>query len=91
MARFDPPHNADDKQPIHLAASVHDAMEAYFDNMEGNNEECDGLYALVLSEVERPLLQCVMAHCYNNRTLAAKVLGINRATLRKKLEQYKIL
>ncbi len=90
MARFDP-DNDTGKKPIHLAASVHSAIEEYFDNMEGNNEDCDGLYALVLSEVERPLLQCVMAHCSNNRTLASKVLGINRATLRKKLEQYKIL
>jgi Fis family transcriptional regulator len=90
MVRFDPDNN-DGKKPIHLSASVHDAIEEYFENMEGKNEDCDGLYALVLSEVERPLMQCVMAHCNNNRTLAAKVLGINRATLRKKLEQYKIL
>lgn len=89
MARFNPDNN-NGKKPIQLSASVHEAIEEYFTNMEGNSEECDGLYALVLSEVERPLLQCVMSHCSNNRTLAAKVLGINRATLRKKLEQYEI-
>ena len=87
MPRFDP----DTNKPIQLSASVHDAVEEYFSYMEGNNQECNGLYAMVLAEVERPLLQCVMAQCSNNRTLAAKVLGINRATLRKKLDQYKIL
>lgn len=83
-----PYFEVDKNKPIQLSSSVHEAIEAYFEHMDGNNQDCDGLYALVLSEVERPLLQCVMHHCNANRTLAAKVLGINRATLRKKLEHY---
>ena len=45
---------------------------------------------MVISEVERPLLQLVMDHTKGNQTKAADLLGINRSTLRKKLTQYGI-
>ena len=58
-------------------------------------EELGGFYAgdmhrLVIEEVERPLLEQVLAHVAGNQTQAAGILGINRATLRKKLRHYKI-
>jgi Fis family transcriptional regulator len=43
---------------------------------------------MVLSEVERPLLEAVLAHTGSNQSKAARVLGISRSTLRKKLIQY---
>lgn len=43
------------------------------------------LYRLVLAEVEAPLLSEVLRHCRGNQTRAAQMLGITRATLRKKL------
>lgn len=51
----------------------------------------DGLYALVMHEVEAPLLHAVMAHYDNNQSRAAEALGINRATLRKKLTAHGLL
>lgn len=45
---------------------------------------------MVMSEVEKPLLESVMHFTRGNQTRAAEVLGINRSTLRKKLEQYGI-
>jgi len=48
----------------------------------------DGLYDLVLHEVEAPLLQEVLNWSGGNQSKAAAALGINRATLRKKLHQY---
>ena len=54
--------------------------------------ECDeGLHALVLREVEGPLLREVLAFHDGNQSRAASVLGINRATLRKKLTQHGLL
>ena len=46
------------------------------------------LYEVVLREIERPLLTEVMRHCDGNQSRAAATLGINRATLRKKLKKY---
>jgi two-component system nitrogen regulation response regulator GlnG len=43
------------------------------------------LYQRVLAEVERPLLEWVMARTGGNQLAAARVLGINRNTLRKRL------
>jgi Fis family transcriptional regulator, factor for inversion stimulation protein len=43
------------------------------------------LYELVLHEVETPLLREVLHWCGGNQSKAACALGINRATLRKKL------
>ena len=45
----------------------------------------DNLYRLVMNEVEAPLIQEVLRHCRGNQTRAAAMLGITRATLRKKL------
>ncbi len=45
------------------------------------------LYELVLAEVEQPLLDMVMQYTRGNQTRAALMMGINRGTLRKKIEK----
>ena len=52
--------------------------------------DCDSheLYDIVLREIEMPMLSEVMRHCEGNQSRAAAVLGLNRATLRKKLKAY---
>lgn len=77
-------HPADAVGPIR--ACVTEALEVYFQQLKGH--DCDDLYQLVLAEVEAPLLESVMRYCAGNQTRAAQVLGINRGTLRKKLQQY---
>lgn len=57
----------------------------------GDTECSEGLHALVLREVEGPLLREVMAFHDGNQSRAAVALGINRATLRKKLAAYGVL
>ena len=49
------------------------------------------LYSLVMETAERPLLIYVMKLCRNNQIEAAKILGINRNTLRSKLRIHKLL
>ncbi|MEA3303229.1 MAG: DNA-binding transcriptional regulator Fis [Pseudomonadota bacterium] len=71
-----------------LRDCVRHAVDAYFKNLNGHSAQ--GLYALLLSEVEKPLLQSVMQHTGSNQSRSAKVLGISRSTLRKKLKQYDI-
>ncbi len=57
----------------------------------GDTECAEGLHALVLREVETPLLREVLAFHDGNQSRAASALGINRATLRKKLAAHGLL
>jgi Fis family transcriptional regulator, factor for inversion stimulation protein len=61
----------------------------YFDQM--GDEMPTGLYEMVISEVERPLLSHVMQQAQNNQCKAAQMLGLNRGTLRKKLKHYQLI
>ena len=69
-----------------LSSFTEDAMTSYFKNLNGHKPA--EIYRLVLGEVEPPLLRAVMDYTEGNQTLAAEMLGLNRATLRKKLKQY---
>jgi Fis family transcriptional regulator len=46
---------------------------------------------MVVFTVEKPILEAVMARADGNQSLAAEMLGINRNTLRKKLQQHGLL
>ena len=48
------------------------------------------LYRLVLAEVEAPMLRETLRHTDGNLTRAADMLGITRATLRKKLAEHRL-
>jgi Fis family transcriptional regulator len=69
-----------------LAGHVRESLERYFDELNG--QPPSQLYDLVLSEIEQPLLEVVMAETRGNISKAAAFLGLNRATLRKKLQKY---
>jgi Fis family transcriptional regulator len=65
---------------------VRKALDRYFADLDGHHP--GELYQLMLAEMERPLLEKVMQHTGGNQTHAAKLLGLNRSTLRKKLQHY---
>ena len=69
-----------------LAECVRQSLATYFADLEGT--EAQNLYPLVIGEIEKPLLQAVMHQARGNQSRAARMLGINRNTLRKKLTQY---
>ncbi|MDD2898532.1 MAG: sigma-54 dependent transcriptional regulator, partial [Desulfuromonadaceae bacterium] len=48
------------------------------------------IHAMVLEQVERPLIRLVLEKCRWNQVKAADVLGINRNTLRKKISELHI-
>jgi len=50
----------------------------------------DNLYQLFIAEVEAPLIESVLSHTRGNQSQAAQMLGINRGTLRKKINLYNI-
>ena len=71
-----------------LQHSVSAALRQYLEDLDG--EAPENLYETVIGEIEKPLLEIVMQHCDNNQSRAASCLGINRGTLRKKLQHYRI-
>lgn len=75
--------------PQPLREAVETAMRRYFEHLDGS--QATDLYAMVMAEVEAPLLTCVMEHTEGNQTQAADVLGLNRGTLRKKLKLYGLI
>lgn len=83
-------------QPINIPATSQPALKEvvrkvvnrYLQDM--GHSQSNHLHAAVLAEVEPALFQEVMLHCRGNQSRAAEILGLNRATLRKKLKQYHI-
>ena len=71
-----------------LARSVRRAIDGYFRDLDG--EEPSGVYDMVISCVERPLIEAVLMRVDGNQTQAAQLLGINRNTLRKKMKTHGI-
>ncbi len=71
-----------------LALSVKSSVDQYFKDLDG--EPPHAVYDMVLNCVEKPLLEYIMQHAAGNQSKAAEILGLNRNTLRKKLQQYNI-
>ena len=53
-------------------------------------EPCD-LHAIVIGQVEKPLIELTLEYTGGNQLKAAELLGINRNTLRKKITDLKIV
>jgi DNA-binding protein Fis len=82
---------ADSSQPL-LRNAVLEAVQNYFAQLGDTAYDCaTKVYELVLAEVEKPLLEAVLAHTKNNQVKSAKLLGISRGTLRKKMKKYGML
>ena len=71
-----------------LNEDVKKALKQYFKSLD--SQEPRDVYDLVMREVETPLFSFILQHTNNNQSKAAKILGINRTTLRTKLKKYKI-
>ena len=67
-----------------LAASAAGHIAHYFAGF-GDKLPPDGVYDRLLAEVERPLIAACLDATAGNQLKAARLLGINRNTLRKKL------
>ena len=68
---------------------VKKSLEKYFKDL--GEQEPSNVYEMVILTVEKPVLEVVMARAEGNQSQAADMLGINRNTLRKKLQQHGML
>jgi len=69
-----------------LRDHVANSVRRYLRDLNGCDVE--NLYDIALRELEIPLFAEVLNHCDGNHSRAAVMLGIHRATLRKKLKDY---
>jgi len=65
---------------------VEKALKNYFRDLDG--EEASNLHELVISQVEKPLLQIVLRHYNGNISRTAQALGLNRGTVLGRLKKY---
>ena len=72
-----------------LDQCVRRSLEQYFADLDGARPH--ELHSMVVTAVERPLLQFAMERADGNQSAAAELLGINRNTLRKKLQEYRLV
>ena len=77
-----------DSRDNELSLTVRKVMRQYFKDLDG--EKCTGIYEMVVAAVEKPMLEVVMFQAHGNQTRAAEMLGVNRNTLRKKLQHHGI-
>ena len=72
-----------------LGAAAERHLRTYF-AAHDNDLPAAGLYGRVVREIERPLIELSLAATGGNQIKAAKLLGLNRNTLRKKIRELDI-
>lgn len=72
-----------------LASDVERHLRRYFD-LHGNMLPAPGLYGRIVREVEIPLIDLALEATSGNQAKCADLLGINRNTLRKKINELDI-
>ncbi|RED13283.1 nitrogen regulation protein NR(I) [Pontivivens insulae] len=72
-----------------LGEAIENHLRRYFD-LHGGELPPAGLYDRILREVEMPLIALSLAATRGNQVKTAQLLGINRNTLRKKIQELDI-
>ena len=80
------PDGRSDVRENELSSTVRKVMRQYFKDLDGE-KTCD-IYSMVVKAVEKPMLEVVMFQAQGNQTRAAELLGLNRHTPPKKLQQH---
>jgi Fis family transcriptional regulator len=75
-------------QPQPLDWEIRQRIELFYEQLRGHS--ATGLYQAVLREVERPLISAALARAGGVRADAARVLGIDRGTLARRLRALRI-
>ena len=68
---------------------IQKSLEDYFNDL--GEQQPSNIYNMMVLTVEKPILTVEMQRAAGNQSHAAEMLGINRNTLRKKLQQHDLL
>ena len=71
-----------------LQDCIKDSLEKYFSDLNG--EKSDGVFKMVTQQTESATIKFVLDKVNQNQSEAARILGINRATLKKKVSLYNL-
>jgi Fis family transcriptional regulator len=71
-----------------LPACINAKLELYFEQLNG--ESASGVHKMVMQETESVTIKFVLDMVEQNQSEAARILGMNRGTLKKKIELYKL-
>lgn len=72
-----------------LSAQVTFTLESYFETLD--TESATDVYEMVIQQVEKPMIEFILAQTDQNQSKSAQILGINRNTLRKKMQIYGLI
>jgi Fis family transcriptional regulator len=75
-------------RPMPLEWEIRERIERFYDQLQGHS--ASGLYQAVLREVERPLIAAALARAKGVRADAARVLGIDRGTLARRMRALRL-
>ena len=67
---------------------IKDNLEKYFSDLDG--ESSNGVFKMVTQQTESATIKFVLDKVNQNQSEAARILGINRATLKKKASLYNL-
>jgi Fis family transcriptional regulator len=71
-----------------LQDCIKDNLEKYFSDLNG--ETSNGVFKMVIQQTESATIKFVLDKVNQNQSEAARILGINRATLKKKVSLYSL-
>ena len=71
-----------------LQDCIKENLEKYFSDLNG--ESSNGVFKMVTRQAESATIKFVLDKVNQNQSEAARILGINRATLKKKASLYNL-
>ena len=69
-----------------IQETIKASLENYFQAM--GDQPASDILAMIMNIVEKPVIEVVLQQTQGNQSKAAQILGINRNTLYKKMQQH---